>query len=231
MNLTGKTAVVTGGGRGIGLAYCQRMAADGANVVAVDVHDPSPALDALTGEGVKLGLTCDVSDPEQIADVRAQVLDRFERCDIMVNNAGTFPVTDLTRITLDVWRRVQATNVEPVLLFTQAFADGMRQAGWGRVVNTGSANTLLGGRDLAYMVSKGGVSRADPGAGQRARRQRHHRQRHSPERRGHRGLHRSHPLEWSKRRADIRPRLRRAIDQARLRAGRSGQHAQLSRFG
>jgi len=157
MTLVGKTALVTGAARGIGLAYAQRLAADGANVIAVDRDDPSDILVQLPGPGEKLGLVCDVGDHKQIAAVKESVIARFGRCDILVNNAAIFPATDLENVSVEVWRQVQATNVEAVLLFAQAFAPGMKNAGWGRIVNTGSANTLLQGRDLAYMTSKGGV--------------------------------------------------------------------------
>ncbi|WP_194891638.1 SDR family NAD(P)-dependent oxidoreductase [Catenulispora pinisilvae] len=157
MSLIGKTAVVTGAGRGIGLAYCRRLAADGANVVALDVNDPAEALAALTGPGEKVGHVCDLARPEQIEAAAAAVLERFGRCDILVNNAAIFPTTDLETVTLQVWRTVQAVNVEAMLLLAQAFVPGMKAAGWGRVVNTGSANTLLQTRDLAYVTSKGTV--------------------------------------------------------------------------
>ena len=157
MALDGKTALVTGAARGIGHAYCQRLAADGANVVAVDVNDPADSLAELSGRGEKLGLVCDVSAPEQIGAVRQAVIQRFGRCDILVNNAAIFPTTDLGDVTVALWRQVQATNVESVLLFAQAFAPGMKAARWGRIVNTGSGNTLLQVRDLAYMTSKGSV--------------------------------------------------------------------------
>lgn len=157
MTLAGKTAVVTGAGRGIGHAYCMRLAADDAHVVAVDVNDPAASLADLPGSGKKMALVCDVSDPEQVDAVKKTVIETFGRCDILVNNAATFPTTALDSVTIETWRRVQATNVESVLLFAQAFAPGMRAAGWGRIVNTGSANTLLQGRDLAYMTSKGSV--------------------------------------------------------------------------
>jgi NAD(P)-dependent dehydrogenase (short-subunit alcohol dehydrogenase family) len=157
MSLNGKTAVVTGAARGIGLAYVQRLAADGANVVAVDIDDPAASLEDLPGDGEKLGLACDISEPDRVAEVVETVLGRFGRVDILVNNAGIFPVASLDTVTLEVWRRVQAVNVEAALLFAQAFAPGMREAGWGRIVNTGSANTLLQNKDLAYMTSKGTI--------------------------------------------------------------------------
>ena len=156
MALEGKTAVVTGAARGIGYAYCRRLAADGANVVAVDINDPSDAVRELEG-GDHLGLVCDISDPSQIDAVAATVLEQYGRCDILVNNAGIFPVADLDHVTIELWRRVQAVNVEAILLFTRAFAPGMRAAGWGRVVNTGSGITLTQNRDLVYLTSKGTV--------------------------------------------------------------------------
>ncbi|MFR0355264.1 SDR family NAD(P)-dependent oxidoreductase [Streptomyces sediminimaris] len=157
MALDGKTAVVTGAARGIGRAYCRRLAADGANVVAVDVDDPVDAVSELTGGGDKLGLVCDISEPSQVDAVTRSVLERYGRCDILVNNAGIFPFTDLEHMTIELWRKVQAVNVESILLFARAFAPGMRAAGWGRIVNTGSGITLTQNRDLAYMASKGTV--------------------------------------------------------------------------
>jgi len=155
--LGGKTAVVTGAARGIGFAYCQRLAADGANVVALDIDDPAERVKELPGPGEKLGLTCDLSRPGPIAAAVATVIERFGRCDILVNNAAIFPATDLGGITIDRWRQVQAVNVEAALLLAQAFAPGMKAAGWGRIVSTGSGNTLLQVRDLAYLTSKGTV--------------------------------------------------------------------------
>jgi NAD(P)-dependent dehydrogenase (short-subunit alcohol dehydrogenase family) len=158
MRLNGKTAVVTGGGRGIGRAYCERLAKDGANVVVVDIDDASKLVAELEGSGEKTSMVCDVSKPEQIAKVAERVLDQFGRCDIFVNNAAVFPVTDLKTITLDVWRRVQSVNVEPLLLFAQAFVPAMTEAHWGRIVSTGSSVTLSQQQhDLAYVTSKGSI--------------------------------------------------------------------------
>jgi NAD(P)-dependent dehydrogenase (short-subunit alcohol dehydrogenase family) len=158
MPLEGKTAVITGGGRGIGRAYCERLATNGANVVIVDKDDVTPLLAALPGRGGKLALTCDVGEPLQIESVAGQILERFGRCDIFVNNAAYMPVTALETITSDIWRRVQAINVESLVHFAKAFAPGMAATGWGRIVATGSAVTLHPQtRDLAYISSKGAV--------------------------------------------------------------------------
>lgn len=158
MTLEGKTAVVTGAARGIGRAYCRRLAAEGANVVAVDINDPTNGLAELTGTGKKVGLACDISQPEQIGVVVRTVSEQFGRCDILVNNAAIFPYTNLDTVTIEVWRKIQATNVEAVLLFAKGFAPGMKDAGWGRIVNTGSSLTLTQTHDLiAYLTSKGSV--------------------------------------------------------------------------
>ena len=91
----GKTAVVTGAARGIGWAYRERLAADGANVIAVDINDPADRAQDLPGPGEKLGLACDLGHPEQIAATAGAVIERFGRCDILVNTAAIFPATDL----------------------------------------------------------------------------------------------------------------------------------------
>ncbi|MGW0762943.1 SDR family NAD(P)-dependent oxidoreductase [Streptomyces sp. NPDC002814] len=157
MTLQGKTALITGAARGIGHAYCRRLAADGAHVIAVDINDPTAGLAGLPGDGAKTGMVCDVSQPEQIEALAATVLKRFGRCDILVNNAAVSSPTNLDNVTLQAWRRIQATNVESILHFALAFTPGMKTAGWGRIINTGSSITLGQSRDLAYRTSKGAV--------------------------------------------------------------------------
>jgi NAD(P)-dependent dehydrogenase (short-subunit alcohol dehydrogenase family) len=127
-------------------------------VVVLDIDDTTLVVDALGGSGDKIGMICDVNKPEQITEVANAVLKRFGRCDIFVNNAAIFPVTDLKTITLEIWRRVQAVNVEPLVLFAQAFVPGMAEGHWGRIVSTGSSVTLSQQQhDLAYVTSKGSI--------------------------------------------------------------------------
>lgn len=158
MSLEGKTAVVTGGGRGIGRAYCERLAAEGANLVVIDRREHAELAEGLAGGGEKLSLACDVGDPARIQRAAAAVLERFGRCDIFVNNAAYMPNTSLESVTSEVWRQVQAINVEAIIHFAKAFVPGMADAGWGRLVATGSSVTLHPQtRNLAYIVSKSGV--------------------------------------------------------------------------
>lgn len=106
MRLQGKTAVVTGGGRGIGRAYCEQLAADGADVIVVDINDAADILPELPGDGKKVAMICDVSKPEQVRALGAKVIEQFGRCAIYVNNAATLPTSTLETVTPDLWRRV-----------------------------------------------------------------------------------------------------------------------------
>lgn len=130
MRLKGRTAVVTGGARGIGRAYCERLAADGANVVILDREEAT---------GVARGLSI-----RALRHLRQQ--------------CSLYAKSDLASIKSEVWRRVQATNVEAILHFAKQFVPGMKEVGWGRIVATGSSVTLHPQtRDTAYMTSKGSV--------------------------------------------------------------------------
>lgn len=157
METGARTALITGAARGIGRAYAERLARDGMNVIGVDANPAVESMSELDGPGAKVGLVCDLSERDQLDELVAMVLARFGRVDVLVNNAGIFPTTSLESVTIDEWRKVQAVNVEPILRLAQAFVPGMCAGGWGRIVNTGSANTLLGGQDLAYMTSKSSV--------------------------------------------------------------------------
>lgn len=161
MTLEGKTAVVTGAARGIGHAYVERLAADGADVVAVDIGDPAGGLAGLPGGGEKVGLVCDISRPDQVDAVVKTVLDRFGRVDILVNNAGMVDVHPAEKEPLDDFRKVIDVNLVAPFALSQHAARAMLNRGdGGAIVNVASVLGLVGVGQIpqaGYAASKGGI--------------------------------------------------------------------------
>jgi NAD(P)-dependent dehydrogenase (short-subunit alcohol dehydrogenase family) len=152
--LEGHTAVVTGSGRGIGLAVATRLAQEGAAVALVDLKEPDEAVEALRATGATVsGYTADVSDPGSVKALVAPITKTLGAPDILVNNAGIYPFLKLEETTIEDWRRVFAINLESVLLMSQAFLPGMKQRGWGRIVNVTSNSIALQVPDAAHYTS------------------------------------------------------------------------------
>lgn len=104
-----------------------------------------------------LGLTADVSSPEQTAAVGQEVADRFGRNDILVNNAGVFPFRTFEELDYDTWRRVLAVNLDSQSLMAKAVLQTMKKGGWGRIVNLTSNSIVTSVPGLShYMASKKG---------------------------------------------------------------------------
>ena len=157
-NLDGRIAVITGAGRGIGRAYCQRLAADGAHVVAVDVAEPDATVSLLTDAGgTATAATCDIGDPDAIPAL-AETVANLGGADILVHNAGIYPMGPVEGISFADWRRVMNVNLDALFLLSQAFLPHMREQGWGRIVGIASGMFHMGAPgSLHYVASKGGV--------------------------------------------------------------------------
>lgn len=152
--LAGHVAVVTGAANGIGRAFATRLAAEGASVAVVDVADGSETVAAITAAGGRAAsYVADISDPTQVTSAAASVRDELGVVDVLVNNAGIYPRIALEDITLEAWRRVFAVNVESMLLTTQAFSPGMRERGWGRIINVTSNSIGMQVPGVAHYVA------------------------------------------------------------------------------
>lgn len=151
----GRTALVTGAARGIGLAIAETLALGGARVALVD---RLPADDIAERLGDCRGFACDLADPDAIADTMSGVIDWAGPCHMLVHCAGIFPTTPVDTLSLDTWRQVFAVNLDAAMLLAQGLAPGMREAGWGRMVMIASGTIGIVRRDVsAYIASKMGL--------------------------------------------------------------------------
>ena len=159
MSLAGRTALVTGAARGIGLAITERLVADGARVVLADL-DGAAAKSAAErlGESV-MALVADVTRADHVERIVAAPIERWGRLDIVVNNAGitgrSFPIHELTD---DDWHKVIACDLTSVFLVCRAAVRHMLTAGGGRIVNIASIAGKEGNATLVpYSSAKAGV--------------------------------------------------------------------------
>jgi len=153
--LEGRTALVTGAANGIGRAIAERLAAEGARVVAVD-REEGPDL----GESV-LPLHWDLLEADTLDDLVEKAEALAGPLDVLVNNAAVFEPALAVDLTLESYRRVLAVNLDaPVLLASHA-ARGMTRRGYGRIVNITSVHGRFGEEAaLSYDVAKGGLEQA-----------------------------------------------------------------------
>ena len=155
--LEGRVAIVTGGARGQGASHAERLAREGAAVIAVDVLDDAGEATAarLREDGLDvLYRHLDVTDPE---GWRA-VADGCDRLDVLVNNAGIIHVAPLAEERLEDWNRLLAVNATGTLLGMQAAIPALRAAGGGSIVNVASVFGVTGSEGyVAYTASKAAI--------------------------------------------------------------------------
>jgi NAD(P)-dependent dehydrogenase (short-subunit alcohol dehydrogenase family) len=159
--LADRVAIVTGGARGIGLAYTRRFLAEGALVTVADIVDPRDAVAGLGAGDRVLGVSVDVSSAESTRAMVEATCARFGRVDVLVNNAAVFATLrpqPFDAIPEPEWDRVMAVNVKGVWNATRAVVPAMRAQGAGRIVNIASAIVSKGTALLLhYVTSKGAV--------------------------------------------------------------------------
>ncbi|EPD38453.1 D-threitol dehydrogenase [Delftia tsuruhatensis] len=156
----GRTALVTGGAGGIGLAIARQLAEGGARVVLVDLE--RQALDVAAASLAEprhhLALAVDVTRPEGVEQAVATVLEATGRIDILVNSAGVALLEPAGEISEAAWERTLAVNLTAPLLLAQAVAPAMRRQRHGRIINLASqASVVALRRHAAYCASKAGL--------------------------------------------------------------------------
>lgn len=158
----GETAVVTGGGRGMGRAVAMRLAAEGARVVVAELnadHGEEVAADIRKAGGSAVAVAVDVSRTADVERLFVEAVKAFETVDILVNNAGIAVARALVDYTEEDWDRQMNVNVKGVFFCAQAAARLMIPRRRGRIVNFASTSAFVSSSkpEVAYDTSKGGV--------------------------------------------------------------------------
>jgi NAD(P)-dependent dehydrogenase (short-subunit alcohol dehydrogenase family) len=159
-DLTGKSAIVTGAGSGIGAAIAALFARQGARVVILDVNDSGEATAAavVAAGGDAIARRCNVADPDEVARTFRDVAAELERLDILVNNAGIAHVGTIEQTTPEDLDRLYAVNVRGLFLCSRAAVGIMLPQGGGVILNMASIASLVGVPErFAYSMTKGAV--------------------------------------------------------------------------
>jgi 3-oxoacyl-[acyl-carrier protein] reductase len=164
--LQDRVIIVTGGAQGIGRAYCERLAEEGANLVIADINlaAAEAAAEHLRGLEVEaLALQTDVADVTATEQMARATLERFGRIDALVNNAAMYQRPAVSRgpfeeLPVEEWDRLMAVNVRGTFLCARAVVPHMKQQGHGKIVNVSSSTVFSGTPWFAhYVTSKAGV--------------------------------------------------------------------------
>jgi 3-hydroxybutyrate dehydrogenase len=157
--LKGKTALVTGSTSGIGLGIAKSLAAQGAKVVLNGFGDVDAAKAEIAALGVEVGYHgADMSKPAEIADLMAYAAREMGGVDILVNNAGIQHVAPVEDFPPEKWDAIIAINLSSAFHTTRLAVPGMKQRGWGRIINVASTHGLVASaQKSAYVASKHGI--------------------------------------------------------------------------
>jgi NAD(P)-dependent dehydrogenase (short-subunit alcohol dehydrogenase family) len=162
--LAGKTAIVTGGAKGIGRHYSQALAAEGARVMIADIADGKQLAEEIAGRHGANSVASakfDVSDEKQVKNLVAQTLERFGQIDVLVNNAAVYSTLKPRKFDAwdaELWDKVMAVNVRGPYLMVRHVAPHMMERRSGKIINIASGAPYKGvPRMLPYVTSKGAI--------------------------------------------------------------------------
>ena len=161
-DLTGKTAVVTGGSKGLGQAMAAGLASAGADVIVSSrnrAEAESAAQEISQQHGHRaIGLESDVTSPEAVERLIGNAIEEFGKIDILINNAGVNVRGPIDELSFDEFRQVMDVNVNGMWLASRAAVPHMKKAGSGRIINMASTLGVVGLENRTpYATSKGAV--------------------------------------------------------------------------
>ncbi len=159
--LRDRVAIITGGGHGIGRAYAQRFAEEGAKVIIAELD--AAAAERVAAEVGGVAVRTDVADEKSANEMARRAVDLFGRIDILVNNAAIFHTVPMSRAPFDEidpseWDRMMAVNLRGTWFACRAVVPQMRKQRYGKIVNISSGTALKGtGSRIHYVTSKAGI--------------------------------------------------------------------------
>jgi 3-oxoacyl-[acyl-carrier protein] reductase len=162
LTLTGRTAVVTGGSKNIGLAIANKFASSGMNVAILSVSEGSAVSvsDEINKQGgISIGIQCDVSDEHSVEEALSKVYQKFGSIDVLVNSAGILDMAKIEEMTVDHWDKVMSINLRGTFLMIQKSIIYLEKSKFPRIINISSNSGRMGGFEngMAYSASKGGI--------------------------------------------------------------------------
>lgn len=162
--LAGRTAIVTGGAKGIGRHYSMALAAEGAEVMIADIADGAALVEEISarqGRAAADSTRVDVSSEASVKALVAHTVERFGKVDVLVNNAALYaPLQEqpFSDIDADLWDRVMAVNLRGPFLMAKHVVPHMKARGYGKIINIGSGTANRGiPWMLHYVTTKGGI--------------------------------------------------------------------------
>jgi 3-hydroxybutyrate dehydrogenase len=164
MGLQGKSAVVTGSTSGIGLAYARALAREGANVLINGFGEAAAIEKERAGIESEFGVkavysAADMTKPDDIAGMIRQAEQTLGAVDILINNAGVQFVSPIEEFPLEKWDQIIAINLSAAFHAMRAAIPGMKARGWGRIISTASAHSLVASPfKSAYVTAKHGIA-------------------------------------------------------------------------
>jgi len=155
--LDGQVAIITGGAQGIGVGICKVFTDAGATVALWDVADGQAVVDEITSNGGNIFYQkVDITSKESVETAVAEIMDKHQRIDILINNAGIIRDKSFMKMTEDQWDAVMNVNVKSLYVTSKAVLPHMIEAGYGRIVSASSINAMLG----AFGQTNYGASKA-----------------------------------------------------------------------